>query len=559
MKPQINKKLMVFESSPDFSDNSRGLWEYVEKNTDYETFWVIKDQKMLELLKGIGVNCDLEGGDLANEMIAKARFLITSSFNFTYQKNTEQIHVAAWHGFPLKLIGFFDSASSDPSSFDLLKIITTQSDIITTTSRLSQLTMSGMFAVDPRKVKETGFPRNDIMFWYDGKEELKKITNIDVEKSKLILYLPTMRKGLKSEGAQFEDNIFNYSDYDANRIDEFLESQNAYIFVKMHFADNELLKSGDFVLPKRMIFLDTYALNKHFLTIYHIMNAFDVLLTDYSSVYVDFLLLNRPIIFSCPDLKQYKHDRGFVVDDPSLLMPGPIIESQVQLLDNLKVCFENEDAFCAVREEKMAFFHLYDDANSSKRLLDEMEQADKYGVKDSAKEMGRYFLNDSPLSQYSKDIKIELYFDTGNGFNEEVKYAKIYRMEAKENKLAFEVDLPQNTKIIRLDPDDIGRCMLKDFSVWFDDISAPYVVMNGSEIDKCIFPESNDLQILVPLEDKPYSKVKLKYQCIDLYADVGKVEGELKRELMMIYASRSWKLAVLFKKIGGIARKFLKR
>ena len=45
MKPQINKKLMVFESSPDFSDNSRGLWEYVKKNTDYETFWVIKIKK----------------------------------------------------------------------------------------------------------------------------------------------------------------------------------------------------------------------------------------------------------------------------------------------------------------------------------------------------------------------------------------------------------------------------------------------------------------------------------------------------------------------------------
>ena len=71
-----------------------------------------------------------------------------------------------------------------------------------------------------------------------------------------------------------------------------------------HFADNEFYSKGNFKLPSRMIFLDSYMLNKNYLTIYHIMNAFNVLITDYSSVYVDFMLLNKPIIFSCPDLEK---------------------------------------------------------------------------------------------------------------------------------------------------------------------------------------------------------------------------------------------------------------
>ena len=47
----VDKKLMVFGSTPDFADNSRALWEYVTKNTDYDTFWVIQDRKMLEAFR----------------------------------------------------------------------------------------------------------------------------------------------------------------------------------------------------------------------------------------------------------------------------------------------------------------------------------------------------------------------------------------------------------------------------------------------------------------------------------------------------------------------------
>ena len=46
-------------------------------------------------------------------MIEKAQFLISSTFDFAVQKNVGQVHVSAWHGFPLKVIGFFDSASSE--------------------------------------------------------------------------------------------------------------------------------------------------------------------------------------------------------------------------------------------------------------------------------------------------------------------------------------------------------------------------------------------------------------------------------------------------------------
>ena len=560
----VDKKLIVFQSDPDFSDNSRGLWEYVVKNTDYKTFWVIKDEEMKKRLEENSVCCDLEGSELSNRMIAQARFLVTSSFYFAYEKRMDQIHVSAWHGFPLKVIGFFDNAAVSKSSFEMLKIITTQSDIITATSRLAQLIISGLFAVDPRKVKETGYPRNDIMFRTDAVEALKKITDIAISGSKLVFYLPTMRRGLKKEGEQFENNIFNYNDYSAELLDEFLEKNNAYIFTKVHFADNTFFSENDFKLPKRLIFLNTQSLNEKLLTIYHIMNSFDALITDYSSVYVDYMLLDKPIIFSCPDLEKYQTDRGFIVDNPKLLMPGPIIKTQKELIEQLRDVFLGSDVYKERRKEKIDFFHLYKDGNSAARLFEEMMRVDREGGEDSAKEVGNQFLNEnSPLAQYADQMTAEVFYDIGEGFNEEHKKVISYRIGRKENsQILIDEDIPSGTCNIRFDPDDFGRCALRNFAVWIDGRQISYKVIGGYEQDKIIIFEKQDPQILLSLNGVTGRHLKIKYEGIDLYANVGKNIADILREnvslrgeLSSVYQSNCWKLMKPLRKLGRIIKR----
>lgn len=103
-----------------------------------------------------------------------------SSPDFAYNKRIGQIHIAAWHGFPLKVIGFFDSAAASETYVKGLKVITTQTDLITATSRFSHITLSGMFSVDPHKVKETGYPRNDMMFNNNSKQKLQELLDTDI-------------------------------------------------------------------------------------------------------------------------------------------------------------------------------------------------------------------------------------------------------------------------------------------------------------------------------------------------------------------------------------------
>lgn len=564
----VDEKLMVFESNPDFSDNSRGLWEYVHNNTDFETCWFVKSSKVLDKLQKNKINCVLKDTPEAETITSKAKYLITSSFEFAESKSKEQVHVSAWHGFPLKLIGFFESASVT-SNFSSLKIITTQSDIITCSSKFSQLTIGGMFSVDPRKVKITGFPRNDILFNSNGRKNLEKLTGLNLDGSKLIFYLPTMRQGLKEEGKRFNENIFNYSDYELKALDIFLEENDAYIFAKLHFADNSYYSRSLFELPKRIIFLDTDMLLDKMLTIYHLMNAFDVLVTDYSSVYVDYLLLNKPIIFSCPDIEKYKEDRGFIVDDPEFLMPGKKVKSQVELIESLKSVLQGVDDYRIDRENKMMLFHSNLDGNSSKRLFEEMMNN---SFVDANKDYANLFLpNYSPLYQYTLTGVVDCYFDKGEGYSELEKKEIHYSFDVNQ-KVEFDIELPPQTINVRFDPDRKARWILRNLEIKNqDDLSLSFNVVNAVEKDGDIILVDNDSQIHINnISDSEI--LHITYTIVDSYSNIEKLYktmNQLEQELNTIKIqlsevkqlnnsminSTSWKITEPIRKLKQIGKK----
>lgn len=493
----INSKLVVFQSWPDFADSPRALYEYVIRNSNLETFWVVRDERMLDTLHDAGVACALEGTEEADAKIAQARFLVSAAYELAMQKRLGQIFISTWHGFALKLTGFFDSAVSDPGAFPAIRSMTTQFDAVTMTSQAARLFFAGMHACDPRKVFATGFPRNDFLFSEDGQKNLSGLVDAQVLSGKKILYLPTMRKSLKEEGAQFDDNMFNYEDYDAAELDALLERHDAHLFVKFHPSDIALLDQDGQNLPARVVQIDDAMLQDRQLTLYHVLNAFDCLITDYSSAYVDYLLLDRPIVFSCPDLDRYEADRGFCVDDPSLLMPGAIVKTQRELIANLDRILEGRDEFSSDRTRMMPFFHTHADGNASKRTFDVMMEACSKMPADVAKECGYlYFATDSPLHQYAPLETGSVFFDVGNDFNETDKLVFRYQTNRNIGEMSFE--LPQETKRLRFDPFEMGRYVLQDLRIAIDGEVPDYEIVDGIEIDGITFVPEIDPKIVVP-------------------------------------------------------------
>ena len=495
----IDQNLVVFESNPDFADNSRALYDYIVKNTELSTFWVVKDPEMLELMRNSGVDCDLENSERSVAMERRAHYLVTSSFMFAFNKRPGQIHVSAWHGFGPKTIGFDEDAAAGQNSLRDLKVITTQCDLLTTTSRMSQLMMAGMLSMDPRKVINSGFPRNDYLFATDGRTLLQEALGIDFGRSKLIMYLPTMRKGLKAEGGQFDNNIFNYDDYDAAGLDSFLERNDAFIISKMHFADNSSFNRASFDLPKRVLFLDNLSLGSNLLTIYHVLNAFDALITDYSSVYIDYLLLDRPIVFSCPDFAEYARDRGFISDDPRWMMPGDFVQSQSDLLSSLARVLGGIDDSAPRRASFSLVVHSHVDGASSQRVFDRMIEKNNDGQLDCDKLIGSCFADSgSPLRQYLNLMsKAELYLDFGSGFDAEHTLAQKYTSNCFGSSVSLSFMIPAGVKQVRFDPADYGSFLLRDIAFCFNGLRLNWEPTNGSKFDSNAVFSTIDPQVLV--------------------------------------------------------------
>ena len=111
--------------------------------------------------------------------------------------------------------------------------------------------------------------------------------------------------------------------------------------------------------------------------LYCLLNSVDPLLTDYSSVFFDYAILNRPIYFYMYDLEEYAQDlRGFYLDIHKDL-PGKIYRNEEDLLVDLKNnVFDYEHL-----KEFNAYFNNKEDGNASKRVIDILYKEINHGVK----------------------------------------------------------------------------------------------------------------------------------------------------------------------------------
>jgi CDP-glycerol glycerophosphotransferase (TagB/SpsB family) len=104
-----------------------------------------------------------------------------------------------------------------------------------------------------------------------------------------------------------------------------------------------------------------------------VLPEIDVLITDYSSIYLDYLLLNRPCIFIPHDIEQYKEGRGLLLDDYDFWAPGYKVKSFMEFLESLKCSLSGLDPYKTHREEICRQFNYYQTDNSCEKLLNLLE------------------------------------------------------------------------------------------------------------------------------------------------------------------------------------------
>ncbi|MGY5266268.1 CDP-glycerol glycerophosphotransferase family protein [Paraclostridium bifermentans] len=370
--PKKNNKIL-FRSEPDFSDNAKALYNYILENyrDSYSLVWMVKDENILSKLKEKNINVYKRNSIRGLLEFCTSKYIVGTHAQLANLKNYNQKYINLWHGMPLKNIGFLENEEKVGSKYlNLEKKKFDQMDYIIATSKTMRLAMASVFYSDIRNVFITGQPRNDFLFQEKKYDIISKcLDNIDLQSyEKIIMYIPTFRMGLgKKDGNLAFYNMLNLEKYDENDLNIFLNKNNYLLLIKFHPFEEAIFKKESFTNIK---LIDSKKLSEELITLNEILNISDMMITDYSSVYFDYLLTKKPILFVNTDEKDYIENRGFMFDNPEFWRPGPKVKSIKMLTDEIQRLFQDTNYYEKEREIIQSLVNEYKDGEYSKKVYD---------------------------------------------------------------------------------------------------------------------------------------------------------------------------------------------
>ena len=361
--------LFVFMSQPDFACNPHELWKYVKNHTDYDTAWIVKRRGHYEKLCSRGIACAVYDTLQANELLKKADYIIANSYTFSnIPKNPESVLVNLWHGSGVKAHDLYDH-EVNPRHVEKLKKYFELVDLMCVHSLDDRFKLSAMLKYDLRKIYVTGQPRLDLVKKPGGKNKLNSLFDGKLNKyDKIIFFAPSFRANMSCHaGKVFSDNIFRLDDYDNDRLERFLADKNIALVYKLHPIEQTAFIGRSFELGGHCYELNDEMLFDADIRYDEILSAFDIMISDYSSIAYDFLLLDRPIIYLIPDYDEYRNSKGFVFNKVDAFMPGRKAYSFEDLLDSMREALDFPETYSAERNRVLDFRFDYTDDKAAER------------------------------------------------------------------------------------------------------------------------------------------------------------------------------------------------
>ncbi len=413
--------MFLFISKPDFACNAYALWKYIKENTDHETAWLVTRKSHLEVLRSRGIRCEMYDTVRGNRLIEEAKYIIANTYAFVaLPKKEDQIFVNLWHGSGVKAHDFYDPNLPIQQVNRMLEF-SEKTDLLCVHSLDDRFRLSAMFHYDMRKAVVTGQARLDCVKSADGKENLVKVLGEDIRKyDKFIFFVPSFRANRSCHSGKFySENVFRLDDYDKEELQAFLEKNNAALIYKLHPVEQTALKGVCFSVGENCYELTDDMLFEADVRYDEFLNAFDIMISDYSSIAYDFLLLDRPIIYLVPDYEAYKSQKGFVFHNIDYYMPGEKVYNFTSLLHALKENLNNPDKYTFERKQVIQQRFDFDDDKAAERCYQAIKGYRKLEAIDrkektkpllptSAEMLKSYIQDKIEIIDSTKEINIDL-------------------------------------------------------------------------------------------------------------------------------------------------------
>ena len=233
-------------------------------------------------------------------------------------------------------------------------------DTTLTTSLLASTTMTAQLGVKYDSCIELGFPRNDTLFQKHNKENIYSWLREELgyTPKKILVYAPTYRDYEKNADSPESRFLFGYP---TEFLGEYLKKNQYCLVCKLHsLATESILKYPAGVIDFKYCFDFSF---------YDLMAVSDCVITDYSSLGYDFLLLNKPLLYNLYDYDKYVADRGLSYEPYEDFCPGRIVTNTAQLQSALEDLAKGVDGYEEKRQRLMRLFHKYPDGNSANRCV----------------------------------------------------------------------------------------------------------------------------------------------------------------------------------------------
>jgi len=314
-----------------YADNPKAFFKYINENQpSIRAVWISKDKRVINEVRALGYEAYLESSfhGVWLQFRAKKAIICQSLHDDLYSpaiSNKTKV-IQLWHGIPLKHIMFDVFGINPPQKnikgklIDLLSPYNKhRNDVVISTSKLTQKILANAFQLHTSKVPVVGFPRNDVFLATSTHQK-------DIFKC---IYMPTFRGGVGAEC----DLFYQYG-FDIEQIESILADNGMHLTLRMHPVNRPPKELSDAIKSSSYIAIDESA------DIYESIADYDCLITDYSSIYFDFLLTDKPIVFAPFDLNEYrKNERSmyFEYTDATL---GPYSYNWLEVINrcvNLKV------------------------------------------------------------------------------------------------------------------------------------------------------------------------------------------------------------------------------
>ncbi len=353
-----SKNIILMESVPDFSDNTKAVYDELIKrgvNKKYKIVWVVnpffkteKKDKNVEFLHYDRKKYNRKFSYY--NLVSKCK-ICCNQFLTSNKKGQFSIYLS--HGTAIKSIRSYYNI---PKGIDCCLVAG---------EGIKEL-MAYEFNYDINKMVALGFPRNDALLKYQKLPQNLFETKYD----KIIVWYPTFRQhkgGGKLTASQNALPIINDIEK-AKALNELAKQKNVLIVLKPHFAQ-DVAYIKDLSLSN-IRFIDDSFFAKNKISSYEFVGGCDALITDYSSIYYDYTLCDKPIAVIWEDIEEYKKKPGLVENYEYLTQGAEKVYTLEELLGFINRVANGEDVLQNERRVIRDLCNYKHDGESSKRVVD---------------------------------------------------------------------------------------------------------------------------------------------------------------------------------------------